>query len=192
MTDSRLRTCDEIEDLLIRQYNSFSRTGNQLRSDGDPLRNEEMEDLQSHLKACDACRQYNVTLQAVNRVTPETTVTPSPDIPGRIKQRMSEKQIDDPAEEATQDKAVRRIPVYQVILAAAAVLVLTFMGLNASSTIHQKNAGPETGVSFADTSRIMNQDSLPGDRTVRGDSLPAYYNGGIFDTLRTVDTQERL
>ena len=74
----------------------------------------------------------------------------------------------------------------------AAVLVLTFVGLTASNSMHRERLGGATGVAFADTRGMLRQDSLQSHRIIQEDSLPTPYYQGTYDTLHTDGIPKRL
>lgn len=189
------RSCEDVEHLLVRQCHTTYKSGHLFQQDNDRLSREEVVLIHEHLNTCVSCTDFQSTLTAIDQTVSEglSPISPNPDIPQRIKERMAARP---PHAARSTNKlyeiATRRIPIYQAILGMAAVLVLTFVGLNASNSIDRKRDGHSTGVAFADTSGFLGQDSLQRGQTIQEDSLPIQNFRGTYDTLRTDGTLERL
>lgn len=189
------RSCEEVENLLVRQCHTTDQSERPCRQDNNRLNSEEVLMIHEHLNMCVSCHDFRKTLAAIDQTVSEgrSPVSPNPDIPQRIKDHVAASHLHATrSTDIPSGRATRRIPIYQVVLGMAAVLALTFVGLNASNAIDRERAGHSTGVVFADTSSFLSQDSLQRSRTIQEDSLPTQNFRGTYDTLRTNRTLERL
>ena len=189
------RSCEEVENLLVRQCNTTCPSENLAPQDNKTLSNEEVATIHEHVNTCVSCNTFLSTLTAIHQTVSKDLldIFPDPDIPQRIKDRVVTKPLDaDRVTKVPEGRSTRHIPIYQVILGLAAVLALTFVGLNASNSIDHERADRSTGVVFADTSSFLSQDSLQRNRTIQEDSLPIQNFRGTYDTLRTDGKLKRL
>ena len=189
------RSCEEVENLLVRQCNTTCPSENLARQDSKALSSEEVVIIHEHVNTCVSCNAFRSTLTAIDQTVSKDLpdIFPNPDIPQRIKDRVVAKQPRaDRVTEVPTGRSTSHIPMYQIILGLAAVLALTFVGLNASNSVDHERADRSTSVVFADTSSFLSQDSLQRYRTIQEDSLPIQNFRGTSDTLRTDGKLKRL
>jgi hypothetical protein len=94
-----------------------------------------------------------------------------------------------------------RIPAYQAVIGAAALFLVTFIGLDQRISTDAGGHTPQGAAVLADTTMVPLyevtpeadlQDSLQTRRSVWGDSLVSTYYRGMFDTLGVEPRIRRL
>lgn len=146
----------------------------------EQLTDNEYELFLSHLQDCGNCRNILNTLEMLPEVlrVPGETNIPHPSLPDTVKDRLRStgKSLHTksyPLPEMVRNFLTHRIPVYQAILLAAAILLLTFILWKPGSGVRE-NRFPPNAVTQEDSTRQLNANPEPSaariGRTIEEDS----------------------
>lgn len=178
--------CTDIEDILVRQRY-------------EQITEHEQTLVRRHLGSCGCCQTFEATLTAI----PQTIATscgahlqPMPVSRERILNRMQTLHRERPGRfwQPLHRIATMRIPVYQAVIGIAAMLTITFIGINGQRSANRAYDSSLSGTVFADTTVIHKHSALPQfdmrdslqiRRNVQEDSLISKYYRGMYDTLLT-------